>query len=37
VAPGCPSPLRPRKPPSLATMAIASPRVGGVSGGLGVR
>lgn len=33
VAPGWPSPLRPRKPPNLATMRIASPSVGGVWGG----
>jgi len=37
VGPGWPSPLRPRKPPSLATMRMASPRVGGVAGGSGER
>ena len=37
VAPGLPSPLRPRKPPSWATMRIASPRAGGVPGRVGER
>src|SRR4030067_1149708 len=33
--PGSPSDLRPRKPPRLATMRIASRNVGAFSGGIG--
>jgi len=34
---GSPSPLRPRKPAILATMRMASPRVGGIAGAMPVR
>ncbi len=34
--PGSPSLLRPRNPPRLATMCVASRKIGGVSGGMGL-
>lgn len=37
LAPGSPSPVRPRKPPNLAIQRTARPRQGRARGGVGVR